>query len=496
MAEVPLELPTGRVVGKFIFEVQDNRDPGEEPQLVPVTGDIIIKSSIDNLSIFDQSLGKFITFRGPHKAIINSLGELATPDQITGEPMYTGMSLWSNDSDKLSVKGWTYTATFNLKTADGKTLNLPPAIFTLATGQVVDLADVIRVPATPGYGLPQAEGAALRAEAAAQVALDVKAMAEAGELDGEKGDVGPMGPPVALEIGTVSASAGNPADDDIMSTLILSGTKTQAAIKAQIPIEQIGEQGPKGDPGGWTTAAPLGTADLDTIKTPGLYRVEAAANATLARHYPVSPAFGSLMVYEWGPTPGVHVVQEFKPSGGVFSGILVSYYRTNGGAGWSAWTTSPTMRVDTTVGTRVFITNGVTEHMVSGDTGWRKVDVIPTAPYVLSGEVRYQRINERVYLYFNNVLLDTTGSGYCPIIDLADIPQGFRMIGSERSIQQVGLASNATAGQTIAIFTSIAWIFTETATGQSPVRPTTGLSGSVSWKTNDPWPTSLPGTAV
>lgn len=153
-----------------------------------------------------------------------------------------------------------------------------------------------------------------------------------------------------------------------------------------------------------------------------------------------------------------------------------------------------TMRVDTTVGTRVFITDGVTEKMVSGDTGRRKVIVAPTTSYVLSGEVRYQRVDERVYLYFNNVLLDTAGSGYCPIINSQDIPQGFRMIGSERSIQQIGLANNATAGQTIAIFTAVAWLYTETASGQTPTRPTTGLSGSVSWITNDPWPTTLPGT--
>lgn len=209
MAEVPIELPTGRVVGKFIFEVQDNNDPGEDPQLVPVTGDIIIKSAIDNLTIFDQSLGKFVTFRGPHKAIIDSEGELATPDPITGEPMYTGMSLWSNDSDKLSVKGWTYTATFNLKTADGKALNLQPATFTLATGQEVDLADVIKVPATPGYGLPQAEGAALRAEAAvsetitgATVVGDDLVMTRrngveftAGHVRGATGGPGPKGDP-------------------------------------------------------------------------------------------------------------------------------------------------------------------------------------------------------------------------------------------------------------------------------------------------------------
>ena len=342
MAEVPLELPTGRVVGKFIFEVQDNSDPGEEPQLIPVTGDIIIKSSIDNLSIFDQSLGKFITFRGPHKAIVNSLGELATPDPITGDPMYTGMSLWSNDSEKLSVKGWTYTATFNLKTSDGKTLNLPPATFTLATGQEVDLADVIKVPATPGYGLPQAEGAALRAEAAAvessqssltaiQMAQSVIDRADTGEFDGDQG------------------------------------------------------------------------------------------------------------------VPG-----------------------------------NATMRIDTTVGTRVFITDGVTERMVRGDTGWRNV----TPANGWGGLLFIRRLGNVVDLRIEGISPETASSPVVYVFPAGFNPAGVNTIPRLRGVVSIGNGTTIT--------TRRFYVQNSELTVDTPLAVGVAMHGQLSGLTTDPWPTALP----
>lgn len=191
MAEVDLDLPTGRVVGRFIVEVQDNNDRDTEPQLVPATGEVTIKSSIEHLQIYDSEHGNLITFRGPHKGVVDSEGRLSTPIPDSSEPMYRDMVLWSNDSDNLSVKGWTYTATFNLKTLDGRALALPAITFELATGQVYDLARGLKVPSTPGYGLPQAEASALRAEAIAQ---SVRDDANNGLLDGEA---------ATLEIGQV-----------------------------------------------------------------------------------------------------------------------------------------------------------------------------------------------------------------------------------------------------------------------------------------------------
>lgn len=340
MAEVPLELPTGRVVGKFIFEVQDNSDPGEEPQLVPVTGDIIIKSSIENLSVFDQSLGKFITFRGPHKAIINSLGELATPDPIYGEPMYTGMSLWSNDSDKLSVKGWTYTATFNLKTVEGKNLDLPPATFTLATGQEVDLADVIRVPATPGYGLPQAEGAALRAESAAvsagedaeeALAAAVRAEAVAGATDAGVASLLVDGVRTGAAIDARINTQVTPVVEQITADYIASDQAVidaaAAAVDANPKILSIEARELPDRGSANTTKFPGG---IGTITTKGKYSVWASSTAT-ALGLPVA-AVGELRVFSWSQV--IHQVYEARTSAGTY---VYHNWKMSSASDWIGW---------------------------------------------------------------------------------------------------------------------------------------------------------------
>lgn len=179
-----MTLPTGKVIGRFIVEVQDDDDIDQDPQLIPATGTIMIRPSVDYLTINDPVVGPFTTFRGPHIAILDSEGYISTASPTTQEPMYRGAVLWANDSKDMSVNGWTYTAHFDLKTQTGKSLDLPSTTFELATGQILDLANAIKVPATPGYGLPQAEAAAIRAEAIAKSILED---AESGLFDGKPG---------------------------------------------------------------------------------------------------------------------------------------------------------------------------------------------------------------------------------------------------------------------------------------------------------------------
>lgn len=190
MADLNLKLPTGRVVGRFITEVQDNDDPDMDPQLVPAVGRVTIKSAIDYLKIEDPIAGVFTTFRGPHVAILDRDGYLSTPRPDSNIPMYPGVTLWANDSENISVKGWTYTASFELRTLSGKSLDLPPVTFELGTNEVVDLSEVIKVPSSPGYGLPQAEAAALRAEAIAQ---SIRDDANSGRFNGSPGKDGKQG---------------------------------------------------------------------------------------------------------------------------------------------------------------------------------------------------------------------------------------------------------------------------------------------------------------
>lgn len=169
MESVEQELPTGMVVGRFVVDIQDGPDPDKKPELLPATGTITFRSSIPYLQIIGSVVGDFTMFRGPFVAVLDEDGFVSTrnPDSPNAI-MYRGMTLLANDSDLMSTKNWTWTASFDLKDPTGRQLSYPQTTFTVGTGQVVDLTKVIKVPASPGVGITQLEGALGRAEQAAQ----------------------------------------------------------------------------------------------------------------------------------------------------------------------------------------------------------------------------------------------------------------------------------------------------------------------------------------
>ncbi len=107
-----------------------------------------------------------------------------------------------------------------------------------------------------------------------------------------------------------------------------------------------------------------------------------------------------------------------------------------------------TMRVDTSVGTRIYITDGVAERMVSGDTGWKIISywgadgvvmgeplppgLEPTANQ--SGRIRLKRVNNRVAWDFRGL----TFTSATPSIPT---PIGYRP-GLLYSIRSIWLGSN------------------------------------------------------
>lgn len=343
MADLNLKLPTGRVVGRFITEVQDNDDPDMDPQLVPAVGRVTIKSAIDYLKIDDSIAGVFTTFRGPHVAVLDEDGYLSTPHPDTNKSMYPWMSLWANDSENISVKGWTYTASFELRTRSGKSLELPPVTFELGTNEILDLSEVVKVPSTPGYGLPQAEAAAIRAANSAE------------------------------------KSEG----------LLLAATQIAQSIRDDADSGRFdGAQGPAG-------------------------------NATL--------------------------------------------------------------RVDTTVGKRVLISDGTSEYMVIGETGIR--DITTLAPNVTSGKIFLYRDDSTVTMVLDAVQMSGANGGSYDMVPSGVIPIGFRppktnwyhSLDGPPSVRRLGVAASG-------------WV----PVYLSPV-PGDVFRGTISWQTKNPWPTSLPG---
>lgn len=327
MSVLPAELSTGMVHGRFIVAVIDGDDADLEPEVIPATGRIVFKASVGYIPVPATNEGPVTVMKGPITGVLDGEGYLSTPHPTTGEPMYRGVKLLATDDPDMAVTDWTWAADYRFESVNGVTLQIPAHSFALPGGTVVDLTTMVKVPSSPGYGLPQAEAAALRAEAAAQVALDVKAMADAGEFDGAQGPAG---------------------------------------------------------------------------------------NAT--------------------------------------------------------------MRIDTSVGRRVFVSNGTTEEMVTGYTGWRDI-TLQMRSGVTATSVHLSRNMNVITMNFRGLVIDGG------IVEIYTLPQGFTA--DSPSVRSGVLASGANLARVVSPSIGIVRLLS----GPSGV-----YDGSVSFTTISAWPTTLPGT--
>lgn len=136
--------------------------------------------------------------------------------------------------------------------------------------------------------------------------------------------------------------------------------------------------------------------------------------------------------------------------------------------------TGMTVRVDTTVGTRVLLDHPGGTLMLSGDTGWRNIKASANLHASLTlGTLEITRTDNLVTLHATSV----SASTQINFGKLFEIPNGFRpsrnmfLYGSENTYIDVSPVGAA--------FATI---------GASP------RSFSLQWRTTNPWPTVLPGT--
>ncbi|HAY43614.1 MAG TPA: hypothetical protein DCY59_08710 [Micrococcaceae bacterium] len=348
----PSNVDLGRVEGRFIVGIQDGADVDDEPDFIAAQGTIEFTASVPYLPDPTASPVPVTLLKTTIRGMLDSQGYLCSirREVVDGKqvdvPGPRGLSLVATDDPDLLVQNWTWNVTYRFTAVNGSTPTIPAHGIVVPMGATVDLTTTLKVPSSPGYGLPQAEAAVLRAEAAAQVALDVKAMADAGEFDGEQG------------------------------------------------------------------------------------------------------------------LPG-----------------------------------NATMRVDTTAGTRIFITNGVTEHMLSADTKWRSIQwwgadgVVQGLPLEVThgylplageaGGVYVRRINDMVYM---RILAITTTSG----AQQFPIPNGFSAGGTP---YPAGLL-RANSSTPYEYRAGGAWVFAGIANG---ITTETQYAIEVSWVSKSAWPTTLPG---
>lgn len=247
-----------------------------------------------------------------------------------------------------------------------------------------------------------------------------------------------------------------------------------------------GDKGDKGDPGGFTTATDLGTMDLNTILTAGLYRVTQGANVTTALNYPMT--LNATAVMHVMMVSATNVIQQFEfvlstPSGRGFWQRTTS----NGGTTWGAWRFFASQRVDNTAGRAIYTWDDTAvpgrEQLLWGDTGSREISAFLDATKWVAGNIKIRRVGSEVELraYGLDNVAGVVGS--VGVLN-AQLPAGFRNQHTVAGMAQVG----ATIGQVITAFS---------ATNATIVGVVDGaICGfTAKWQTTDPWPTVLPGNA-
>lgn len=218
---------------------------------------------------------------------------------------------------------------------------------------------------------------------------------------------------------------------------------------------------------------PAAGTNLNTLTAVGVHPVP-WLTGTLALNFPIASTAGIVEVL---PYDGVKLIQRFTPTTGTVAQRGTWSRRRTDTSTWGAWVFQPTLRIDTTVGTRIFVTDGVTEHMIKGDTLNRNVTDLLT-----EGWAAVSNQHPTLRREGNSVTLRAYLTRGVSAVAL-NIPPGFRpdvthvqgaFYGLGTPAEQVGVELTTTAR----------FLGSSTGTHYCYFR----------WNTRDAWPTTLPGT--
>ncbi len=230
---------------------------------------------------------------------------------------------------------------------------------------------------------------------------------------------------------------------------------------------------------GQFAGASLGTADLDTVTTPGVYRQNNQGNSTLARNYPAAGTLGVLTVIQASTDSWMQ--QEYDPSGYAGQGRVV-YRRVRAGGNWQPWRAFTAQRIDKTAGIAIYTWDDISgrEQFIHGDTGRRNIAADALNGWNIQGQLNIRRVGYTVHLLFGYLNPSAATSDV-----IALLAPGFRPPANSEFFVRFGSGGGYVEAQN---------------QGNLQAPRTLGIVGPsaricLSYQTSEAWPTSLPGTA-
>jgi hypothetical protein len=222
-------------------------------------------------------------------------------------------------------------------------------------------------------------------------------------------------------------------------------------------------------------------SDLNALTTPGVYRQ--GSGGQMALGFPLDAFYGVIVVYSRGTGGATQIAYKHNALGG---DARRYFMRVQTGAGWSPWGVYSTLRVDQTAGRAFYAFDEINnrDQLIYGDTGERAMET-----YLINGwtanNVRLRRVGPLVALDFDNLQGPAQTSQICMAV-----PAGFRSTTFPPDRFALHTVSSAPVVMFRGYVDAVGQVYMVAPSGSG------GLYGSITWFSNEPWPTALPGAAA
>lgn len=262
----------GTVTGRFVIGVNDGPDEGTEPDIIPASGTVTFtpQTPYSTYAVDDP----YTLVRAPIRAVLDSEGYLSTPSE--DGTLTRGVSLFATDNG--SVTNWTYSVKYTFSPTQGMTPQIPDHNIAIPTGSTQDLTTLVKVPESPGVGIPQMETALNTAVTVSQEAKTLaQTVFDAAESGAFKGEPGPAGASIVIK-GSVNdfselPTTGNIVNDSWIDNStghlhVWNGTEFLDVGQMKGPQGVSGVQGEQGVPGPQGPEGPEGPIGPQGVQGP------------------------------------------------------------------------------------------------------------------------------------------------------------------------------------------------------------------------------------